>query len=53
MPRNDDYHCTYLKKWVLSKSLNALLLDDSEFEFIRAREPGCGNASLPELPANP
>ena len=53
MPRNDDYHCTYLKKWVLIKSLNALLLDDSEFEFIRARELGCGNASLPELPANP
>ena len=53
MPRNDNYHCTYLKKWVLIKSLNALLFDDSEFEFIRAREPGCGNASLPELPANP
>ena len=53
MPRNEAYHCTYLKKWVLVKSTNDLLFDEAEFVFIRAKESVCDSESLPELPANP
>ncbi|MBT6182129.1 MAG: hypothetical protein HOI00_09290 [Halieaceae bacterium] len=53
MPRNEAYHCTYLKKWVLTKSQNELLFDQAEFDFIQAREVDCGDEPLPELPANP
>jgi hypothetical protein len=53
MPRNEAYHCTYLKKWVLTKSKNELLFDSAEFEFIQDREADCGNELLPELPPNP
>ena len=53
MPRNEAYHCTYLKKWVLTKSQNELLFDQAEFDFIQAREPHCVDAPLPDLPANP
>ena len=53
MPRNEAYHCTYLKKWALNKSQNGLLFDQAEFDFIRARASDCGGGPLPELPANP
>ena len=53
MPRNEAYHCTYLKKWVLTKSQNELPFDQAEFDFIRARESECDNESLPDLPAIP
>jgi hypothetical protein len=53
MPRNEAYHCTYLKKWVLTKSKNELLFDPAEFDFIQDREADCGNEPLPELPPNP
>ena len=53
MPRNEAYHCTYLKKWVLTKSQNELLFDQAEFDFIQDREADCGNEPLPELPPNP
>ena len=53
MPRNEAYHCTYLKKWVLTKSQNGLLFDQVEFDFIRARESDCDDEPLPDLPANP
>lgn len=53
MPRNEAYHCTYLKKWVLTKSQNELLFDQAEFDFIHAREVDCGDEPLPQLPANP
>ena len=53
MPRNGAYHCTYLKKWVLTKSQNELLFDQAEFDFIQDREADCGNEPLPELPPNP
>ena len=52
MPRNEAYHCTYLKKWVLTKSKNELLFDPAEFDFIQDREADCGNEPLPELPPN-
>ena len=53
MPRNEAYHCTYLKKWVLNKSQNGLLFDQAEFAFIQSRASDCGDEPLPELPANP
>ena len=53
MPRDEAYHCTYLKKWVLNKSQNGLLFDQAEFDFIQSRAPDCGDEPLPELPANP
>ena len=53
MPRNEAYHCTYLKKWVLTKSQNQLLFDQAEFDFIQARESDCDDEPLPDLPANP
>ena len=53
MPRNESYHCTYLKKWVLTKSKNELLFDPAEFDFIQDREADCGDDPLPELPPNP
>lgn len=53
MPRNEAYHCTYLKKWVLNKSQNGLLFDQAEFDFIQSRASDCGDEPLPELPANP
>ena len=53
MPRNEAYHCTYLKKWVLTKSQNGLLFDQSEFDFIQGRAAECDAEPLPELPANP
>ena len=53
MPRNESYHCTYLKKWVLNKSQNELLFDQAEFDFIEARESDCGDEPLPDLPPNP
>ena len=53
MPRNEAYHCTYLKKWVLTKSQNELLFDQAEFDFIQARESDCDDEPLPDLPANP
>ncbi len=53
MPRNEAYHCTYLKKWVLTKSQNELLFDHPEFDFIQARESDWVDAPLPDLPANP
>ena len=53
MPRNEAYHCTYLKKWVLTKSQNELLFDQDEFDFIQARESDCVDTPLPDLPANP
>ena len=53
MPRNEAYHCTYLKKWVLTKSQNELLFDQAEFDFIQDREADCGDDPLPELPPNP
>jgi hypothetical protein len=53
MPRNEAYHCTYLKKWVLTKSQNELLFDQAEFDFIQTRESECDDESLPDLPANP
>ena len=52
MPRNEDYHCTYLKKWVLIKSQNRLLFDESEFEYIQRRAADCSLDPLPDLPAN-
>ena len=53
MPRNEAYHCTYLKKWVLNKSQNELLFDQAEFDFISGRASDCDDEPLPELPANP
>ena len=53
MPRNEAYHCTYLKKWVLIKSSNGLLFDQAEFDVIQAHESDCGDEPLPALPANP
>ena len=53
MPRNEAFHCTYLKKWVLTKSKNELLFDPAEFDFIQDREADCGDDPLPELPPNP
>jgi hypothetical protein len=53
MPRNEAYHCTYLKKWVLTKSQNELLFDQAEFDFIQTHESDCGDEPLPELPENP
>ncbi len=53
MPRNEAYHCTYLKKWVRTKSQNGLLFDQAEFYFIEGRAADCGDEPLPELPANP
>lgn len=53
MPRNEAYHCTYLKKWVLTKSQNGLLFDQAEFDFIQGRSSDCDNEPLPALPANP
>ena len=53
MPRNEAYHCTYLKKWVLTKSQNGLLFDQAEFDFIEGRAADCGDEPLPELPPNP
>ena len=53
MPRNEAYHCTYLKKWVLTKSQNRLLFDQAEFDFIQGRAAECDAEPLPELPANP
>ena len=53
MPRNEAYHCTYLKKWVLTKSQSELLLDQAEFNFIQGRAADCDAETLPELPANP
>lgn len=53
MPRNEAYHCTYLKKWVLTKSQNGLLFDQAEFDFIEGRAADCSAEPLPELPPNP
>ena len=53
MPRNEAYHCTYLKKWVLTKSQNGLLFDQAEFDFIRGRAADCGDEPLSELSPNP
>jgi len=53
MPRNEMYHCTYLKKWVLTKSQSGLLFDQAEFDFIQGRASDCDNEPLPALPANP
>lgn len=53
MPRNEAYHCTYLKKWVLTKSQNGLLFDQAEFDFIEGRAADCSAQPLPELPPNP
>ena len=53
MPRNEAYHCTYLKKWVLTKSQSELLFDQAEFDFIEGRAADCDAETLPELPANP
>lgn len=53
MPRNEAYHCTYLKKWVLTKSQSELLFDQAEFDFIQTRQTECDDESLPDLPANP
>lgn len=52
MPRNEAYHCTYLKKWVLTKSQNGLLFDQAEFDFIQDRTTDCGDEPLPALPPN-
>jgi hypothetical protein len=53
MPRDEMYHCTYLKKWVLTKSQSGLLFDPAEFDFIQGRASDCDNEPLPALPANP
>ena len=53
MPRNEAYHCTYLKKWVLTKSQSGLLFDQAEFDFIEDRAADCDDEPLPELPPNP
>jgi hypothetical protein len=53
MPRNEAYHCTYLKKWVLTKSQNGLLFDQAEVDFIEGRAEECDAEPLPELPPNP
>lgn len=53
MPRNEAYHCTYLKKWVVTKSQNGLLFDQAEFDFIRGRAADCGDEPLSELSPNP
>ena len=53
MPRNEAYHCTYLKKWVLTTSQYELLFDPAEFDFIQARESDCDDEPLPDLPATP
>lgn len=53
MPRNEAYHCTYLKKWVLTKSQSGLLFDQAEFDFIAGRAADCDDEPLPELPPNP
>ena len=53
MPRNEAYHCTYLKKWVLTKSQSGLLFDQAEFNFIQDRAADCSAEPLPELPPNP
>jgi len=53
MPRNEAYHCTYLKKWVLTKSQSGLLFDQAEFDFIQDRAADCSAEPLPELPPNP
>ena len=52
MPRNEAYHCTYLKKWVLIKSQSGLLFDQAEFDFIQGRAADCDDEPLPELPQN-
>ncbi len=53
MPRNEAYHCTYLKKWVLTKSQNGLLFDQAEADFIEGRAEECDAEPLRELPPNP
>ena len=52
MPRNEAYHCTYLKKWVLIKAQSGLLFDQAEFDFIQGRAADCDDEPLPELPPN-
>ena len=52
MPNNDDYHCTYLKKWVQVKYLNGLYFDREEYEFIKDYESNCSDDPLPDLPEN-
>ena len=53
MPRNEAYHCTYLKKWVLTKSQIGLLFDQAEADFIEGRTEECDAEPLRELPPNP
>ena len=39
MPPLEEYHCTYLKKWVEVKHLNDLYFDESDFQKMeRAKE---------------
>ena len=52
MPPLEEYHCTYLKKWVEVKHLNDLYFDESEYNFIKAEEANCDDSPLPTLPAN-
>ena len=52
MPNESNYHCTYLKKWVLVKVQNELLLDQAEFDYIASRQGECDDTALPELPEN-
>ena len=52
MPDNDDFHCTYLKKWVEVKYLNGIYFDREEYDFIKDFEADCSNDPLPNLPEN-
>ena len=52
MPPLEEYHCTYLKKWVEVKHLNSLYFDQAEYDFIKAEETNCDDSTLPILPPN-